>query len=237
MGKIKSIVFALALVPSALSAQVGEHRNDFAIGVSGGYTLNKVTFSPTIKQQMKGDVMFGFAGRYICEKYFTAICGVQAEVNYCNLGWQELIEDGSNNTYKRNLNYVQVPLLMQMGWGRERHGLKFVFEAGPQLGFYLDGSEQKGGGTWDVSKRPNGVVHQYESDIDNSFDYGIVAGAGVEVNTGIGHFILSGRYYYGLADIYDNSRKSVFRRSANATISAKITYLFDIVKTKDSSIK
>lgn len=235
--RFRSFVFAFLLIPSAMFAQVGEYRNDFAVGFSGGYTLNKVSFTPSIKQQQKGDVMFGFAARYICEKYFTAICGVQAEVNYCNLGWRELIEDGSNNTYRRNMNYVQVPLLMQMGWGRERRGLKFVFEAGPQLGFLLDNSEERGGGTWDVSHRPNNVVHQYGSDIDNSFDYGIVAGLGLEVNTGVGHFIVSGRYYYGLADIYDNSRKAVFRRSANATISAKVTYLFDIVKTKDKSIK
>lgn len=236
MVNLKGLLFALALVPCVANAQVGEHRNDFAIGGSIGYTMNTVSFVPAIKLSQKGDMMFGFAARYICEKYFTAICGVQAEVNMWNLGWSEIIEDGSNNTYKRNLTYVQIPLLMQMGWGRERRGMKFVFEAGPQLGYYLGGSQEKGG-AWDISHRPNNVVAQYDSDPYNKLDYGISAGLGAELSTGIGHFIVSGRYYYGLSDIFDNSKKGDFSRSANATLCAKITYLFDIVKTNNPAIK
>ncbi|MBP5477939.1 MAG: PorT family protein [Bacteroidaceae bacterium] len=237
MKSIKVLLLALALIPDALMAQVGEHRNDFAIGGSIGYTLNSVNFVPTIKQKQKGDMMFGFAARYTCEKYFTAICGVQAEVNFWNLGWEENIEDGTNNTYRRSLNYVQVPILMQMGWGRERRGMKFIFEAGPQLGYYLGGSSEKGGGVWDTSHRPNNVTFQYDNEPYNKLDYGIAAGIGAELSTAVGHFIVSGRYYYGLADIFDNSKKGVFGRSANATICAKLTYLFDIVKTKDDKIR
>lgn len=236
MIKGKSILLALMLLPSSLMAQVGSPRNDFAVGFTGGYTLNKMSFQPTIKQSMKGSPMFGFAARYTCEKYFSAICGVQAEVSYYNLGWQEVIEDGTDNTYKRNLNYVQVPLLMQMGWGRERRGLRFNFEAGPQLGWYLGGSDSRGG-NWDVSHRPNNVTHQYDNEPDNSFDYGIAVGGSVELSTVIGHFQLGGRYYYGLGDIYDNSKKGYFARSANQTIVVKLTYLFDIIKTKNDNIK
>ena len=237
MGILRGLLLILTFVPIAVNAQVGENRYDFSIGGSVGYTLNSVEFVPTVKQKLKGSMMYGFAARYVCEKYFTAICGVQAEVNMWNLGWEENIEDGTNNTYRRSLNYVQVPVLMQMGWGRERRGFKFIFEAGPQLGYYLGGSSEKGGGVWDVSHRPNNVTFQYDNEPYNKLDYGIAAGFGVELSTGVGHFIASGRYYYGLADIFDNSKKGVFSRSANATICAKLTYLFDIVKTKDDKIK
>ena len=54
------------------SAQVGELRNDFAIGVNGGYLLNRVSFNPTIKQSWKGGETFGITLRYTCEKYFSA---------------------------------------------------------------------------------------------------------------------------------------------------------------------
>lgn len=234
---ISGLVASLMLLPASVFAQVGEHRNDFSVGFSGGYTLNTVSFQPAVKLAQKGDVMFGFASRYVCEKYFTAVCAVQAEVNYWNLGWREVIADGSNNSYKRNLSYVQVPLLMQMGWGRERRGAKFVFEAGPQIGYYLSGSEEKGGAEWDVSNRPNHIVYQYDREPDNSLDYGITVGGGLEVSTAAGHFLLSGRYYYGLADIFDNSKKGVFGRSANQTLCVKLTYLFDIVRTKNDNIK
>lgn len=238
MMQIKHIIsLAFALLTSLASfSQVGEPRNEFSIGFTGGYTLNKMDFQPAIKQMMKGAPMIGFATRYICEKYFTAICGVQLEVQLNNLGWEELIEDGSGNTYKRDWYFVEVPILMQMGWGRERKGFKFLFEAGPQLGMYMFGEEHRGG-EWNTANRPNGVVYQYGKDPDNRFDYGIAAGMGVEFSSPIGHFQLQGRYYYGLGDIFDNSKRGDFGRSANQTIYAKLTYLFDIVRTKNSSIK
>lgn len=230
---ILTILYTLFGKCIEVSAQVGEHRSDFAIGGSAGWNMNRKNFVPTIKQTYLQSPLFGFAARYICEKYFTCIAGVQAEVNYNNMGWKEAIEDGSGNTYSRYLHYIQVPLLMQMGWGREVRGLKFVFMAGPQFGFLIGESESRGGDTWNTSRRPQGVTYQYDHSPDNWFDYGIAAGLGVELSTTIGHFILEGRYYYGLGDAYDNSKKGYFNRSANQTIQGKLTYLFDIVKTKN----
>ena len=109
------IAFTLCL---SLHAQVGEKRTDFAIGANAGMLMTKMDITPTIKQDFKYSPTFGFSARFICEKYFTAICGVAAEVNFANLGWKEVIEDGSGNTYSRDLTYIQVPTLMQMGWGR-----------------------------------------------------------------------------------------------------------------------
>ncbi|MCH5177780.1 MAG: PorT family protein [Prevotellaceae bacterium] len=225
------------LLSTPLAAQVGEPRSDFAIGGNAGWTLNTMNFSPTIKQNYHQAPTFGFTARYISEKYFSSICGVQIEVNFAQLGWKELIEDGSENQYSHHLNYVQLPMLMQMGWGRERRGLKFVFEAGPQIGYCFSTGETRGGGAWDISHRPNNVVYQYDHDIDRRFDYGIAVGLGLELSTAVGHFLLEGRYYYGLADTYDSSKQGYFARSANQTIIAKINYLFDLHRTKNEHIK
>ncbi len=234
MAKLLRFLYMVALSVSScyVRAQIGEHRSDFSVGVSAGYSMNKMDFQPSIKQSYKSSPTFGLSMRYVCEKYFSTVCALQIEANYVSLGWTEVIEDGTLNTYTRSLNYVQIPLLMQMGWGRERRGVKFLFEAGPQIGLYLGGSEDKGGNEWDISHRPNNVTHQYGKEPDNAFDYGITAGLGLELSTGIGHFLLEGRYYYGLGDVFDNSKKGFFGRSANQTIVAKLTYLFDITKTK-----
>lgn len=196
--------------------------------------MTKMDFNPAIKQSYKFSPTFGLSARYICEKYFTTICGVLVEVNYANLGWKELIVDGSGNTYSRDLTYVQVPVMMQLGWGYERSGCKFLFEAGPQIGYNLGSTEHRGGGTWDVSKRSNNVVEQYDETVKNKIDYGIAAGLGIELSTAIGHFLLDGRYYFGLGDTFDNSTSASFTRSAHQTITCKLTYLFDIVKTKNT---
>lgn len=225
-------ILMLFVASAAVNAQVGEHRNDFAVGVNAGVTMNTINFQPTIKQSYLISPQFGVTARYICEKYFTTICGVQVELNYATLGWKELIEDGSGNTYRRDLTYIQVPMLMQMGWGYERRGCKFLFEAGPQIGYNIGSTETYGGGEWNPSNRPNHVVGQYGMEVDNKFDYGITGGLGIEMSTGIGHFMLEARYYYGLSDVFSNSKKATFSRSANQTISARLTYLFDVVKTK-----
>ncbi|MBQ6965823.1 MAG: PorT family protein [Bacteroidaceae bacterium] len=232
--RTKQYILALLTLAAALPAhaQVGEPRRDLSIGIMAGYTINKMDFMPKIKQTMKSSPMMGIAARFVCEKYFSTICAVQMELQYNNLGWQEDIQDGSGNTYKRDWHFLEVPMLMQMGWGRERRGLKFLFEAGPQVGIYLSGKEHKGGGQWNTDNRPNGVVYQYGKDPDNKFDYGITAGIGLEYSSPVGHFLLQGRYYYGLGDLYDNSKRGDFGRSANQTISVKLTYLLDLMRTK-----
>lgn len=215
-----------------VQAQVGERRNDFAIGLNGGLTLSSMDFVPKIKQGNKISPNFGFTARYVCEKYFATICAVMMEVDYANMGWKETIDDGTGNTYERGFSYVQVPLLMQLGWGKEQKGAKFVLEAGPQFGYWFSENEKRGGGEWNTAYRPNGVTYQYDHSPDNKFEYGIAAGAGLELSTSFGHFILVGRYYYGLGDVYDNSKKGYFGRSANQAIMVKLTYLYDLVKTK-----
>lgn len=232
--RIIALAAAIAFCCSQLYAQVGEHRSDFAIGVNGGYTLNKVTFNPTIKQTMHGGTTFGVTFRYTCEKYFACYCALQAEVNYAKLGWKELIET-STDTYERDMDYIQVPFFARLALGRERGGFQGFLLLGPQIGFCFNDKEYKGGewSDYTLSRRPNGIVQQYGLEIDNRFEYGIAGGLGAEVSTKSGHrFAIEGRYFYGLSDIFSNSKKDPFGKSNNGTIFAKVSYLFDVIKTK-----
>lgn len=223
------IVVLLASISYQGMAQVSQYRSNFSLGVGGGLNFNTVAFSPSIKQGTHQGINAGIAARYICEKYFAMICGVQVEVNLSQRGWKEKIEDGTGNTYQRTLNYVEIPFLAHLAFGPER-GVRFFINAGPQIGLYLSDKEEMGGDPWNPSYRPGGVTHQYGKAPDNSFDYGIAGGLGLEVRTGAGNFLAEGRYYYGLSDIYGNSKRDYFSRSGNSTIGARITYFFDITK-------
>ena len=111
-------------------------------------------------------------------------------------------------------------------FGKDK-GVQFFVNLGPQIGLLLNESEKRKG-TWETANRaPN---EQYGKWVENKFDYGIVGGGGIEVRTKAGNFLLEGRYYFGLADFYNSTKKDYFSRSANSTITAKITYLFDIKK-------
>lgn len=217
------------LLGTASFAQVGELRSNLAVGFNGGYNLSKVDFSPTIKQNLHPGLTGGLTLRYTTEKYFSLICAAQLEVNFAQRGWSEIIDDGSNNTYSRTTNYVEIPFLAHIGWGKEDRGLQFFINAGPQLGLYLSDSEHVGE-SWDVSNRPNNIIEQYGKEIENTLEYGIAGGAGLELKTGIGNFIIEGRYFFGLSDMFGNSKADPFGRSANTTITAKISYLIDITK-------
>ena len=46
-----------------------------------------------------------------------------------------------------------------------------------------------------------------------------------------GHFLLEGRYYYGLGNIYGDTKRDYFAKSNLGAIIIKMSYLFDIAKT------
>lgn len=222
---IISILLVLFSLPAM--AQVGEMRSNFAVGVNGGININSVSFTPTIKQGSLMGITGGLTARYISEKYFAMICGIQMELNYSQHGWKEKYEE-STDSYSRTMDYIEIPLLAHLAFGRDR-GMQFFLNLGPQIGFLLNETEkyEYTGEEWDPNTR---VKEQYGKMAENKFDYGIVGGAGVELRTKAGNFLVEGRYYFALSDFYGNAKKDYFSRSAHSTIQAKVTYLFDISK-------
>ena len=233
------LAIAFLALPALLSAQVGSARRAMALGINGGVVLNTVGFDPTVKQTMHLGPTFGLTFRMTSEKYFKSLCALQIELNYAQLGWKEEVLNGNGeplpDTYSRNMNYLQLPFLARMGWGKEKNGVLGFILAGPQVGYCFSEASQRSS-TWTLDAatglpdRPNGLCAQYDLGVQRRIDYGITAGAGLELSTKIGHFILEGRYYYGLGDFYNNAKKDVFGRSNNNTIAVKFTYLFDVRK-------
>lgn len=243
---ILCIISLLMLFPLSSLAQVGEHRNDLSIGVNGGYMLSNVGFVPKVNQTFHGGYTGGLSLRYVCEKYFNSICSIYAELNYAQMGWKEDILDREDHpvineetqqaeSFSRTLNYVQLPIFARLGWGREQKGVQFFFQAGPQLGYYLSDKVTKNfeldkRNSW---KRANDEVHQDTMAVENKLDYGIAAGIGMEYSfPKLGHFMLEARYYYGLGNIYKDTKRDYFGKSNNSSIIVKLTYLFDLKKTK-----
>lgn len=248
------VLCLFVLLPFTASAQVGEYRTDLAVGFSGGYVSSNVGFVPEVPQSRLGGMTAGLTVRYTCEKYFKSICSLQAEVNITQTGWKEDIRDLDGNKvfyksdptksdalrYERRMTYLQIPLLARMGWGRERKGLQGYIVLGPQIGTFL-GESVKSNLVKDAetqTQRSSKVVAQDSLPIQRKFDYGIVVGAGMEVSMKkVGHFMVEGRYYYGLGDFFNNTKSDFFGRSNFGQIVVKATWLFDIIRTKNDKIK
>ena len=251
--KQKLLFYILVCCMSATTAkaQIGEHRDEFAVGVSGGYIMSSINFQPEVTQRQLGGTIGGVTFRYTTEKYFSSVCAIVGEVNYAQIGWKQKILDlqdqpvinsvtGMAEEYQRRINYIQVPILARLGWGRERKGMQFFFQAGPQIGFFLN---EKTEANYDLSQRnlsdrTSKVVNQETMPVENKFDYGITGGIGLEYSHPvIGHFMVEARYYYGLGNIYGNTKRDYFGRSNFSNIVIKASYLFDIAKTKNNKIK
>ena len=236
----------LSIVPVAMTAQIGEHRNDLAIGFNGGLNMSSVSFTPKVSQAKLNGITGGLSVRYVCEKYFSTVCSLYGEINYSQMGWKEDIVDindmpvintatGLPEEYSRTVNYIQVPLMAHLAWGREQKGFAFFVNLGPQFGIYMSESTKTNLDFSDrnAADRVNPVCAQDTMAVENKFDYGIAAGAGIEFShPKVGHFLLEGRYYYGLGNIYGDSKRDYFGSSNFGTITVKLAYLFDIVRTR-----
>ena len=121
----KHLLFLFLLLSASVHAQVGEHRNDLAVGVNGGYVLSNVSFVPSVPQGLHGGITGGFSVRYTCEKYFKSICALYAEVNYAKIGWKEEILDINDKPvinphtqleeeFKNTINYIQIPVMAHL---------------------------------------------------------------------------------------------------------------------------
>ena len=232
--KKQSVIALLSIlclsVGLPVRAQLQDPRHNLAIGINGGVNLSSVSFEPSIKQKTFITPSVGVTVRYISERYFKILCGIQGEINYSQRGWKENIDDGTGDTYQRTMNYIEVPLMAHLGFGKDKgNGARFVLNIGPQIGFLL-GENEKQSASWHPEDRPNGVIWQYGKMAEMKFDYGIVGGGGLEVRTGIGSFLLEARYYFGLSDFYHSTKKDPFSRSAHSYIAGRLTYLFDIKK-------
>ena len=244
--KTVALLAVLLMASTTIRAQIGDHRNDLAIGFNGGFIMSSIGFTPKVTQGTHTGPTAGLSMRYTCEKYFKTICSISAEVNYARIGWKESIltvndepvingVTGLPEAYQRDINYIQVPIFAHLAWGRERKGVQFFFKLGPQFGYMLNESTKTNFKFKEanLADRANYTCAQDTMAVENKFDFGIAAGVGMEYSIPkVGHFLLEGRYYYGLGNIYGDSKRDYFAKSNHSNIVVKLSYLFDITRTK-----
>lgn len=254
MTRIKfAFLLAALLLCATSSAQIGERRSELAIGAGAGYVMSNVGFTPDVPQKNLAGMTIGLSVRYTSEKYFKSVCALVGELNIVQGGWREDIltvdntpvvnpQTGIAEEYQRRLTYLQMPVMMRLGWGRERKGFQFYFQAGPQIGYLLGDKATRNFAhaerNWNDRVGPMRDAAMDSMSIERKFDYGITAALGLEFShRRLGHFMVEGRYYYGLGDIFNNSKRDYFGRSNNNMIVVKLSWLYDIKKTDNPKIK
>lgn len=200
---------------------------EWNIGVGFGPTLSSVDIkdwrNSGVDTKTWNQYHGGIAIRYMSERHL----GIIAELNYAQVGWQQDFKDleRPDFSHSRQLTYLDLPVLTHIYFGNK---VRFIFNLGPKISYMIGQKEKMSKALEDYlasgEMSPNMITHQYYRKAETKFDYGIIAGTGIEIRTGVGNFALEGRYYFGLGDIYKNSKADYFARSANRVISAKLTY-------------
>ena len=208
--KIRITVLALCLVATISLFAQKPYPKEHSFGITGGVDLSKMNFTPSIPQDMKMGYTMGVTWRYVEEKFF----GVQAELHLTQRGWKDKLENYPELYYDRTLNYIEIPVLSHIFFGNNR--VKGFVNLGPKIAYYIGGKTHTNitNQLDDTSYRTD---HYYE-EIKHKFDYGITAGGGIELRFGRQSFLVEGRYYFGLGDIFPNEKKDVFEASSNQSI-------------------
>lgn len=221
------LVAALATVGHARAQR--EYDPHFWIGGRAGITLSRMEFAPPIDQSMLRASTVAISFRYIEEKLF----GLVGELAVTQRGWREDFGDNYRDMfhYDRTLTYIELPVMAHIYFGSRK--VKCFFNAGPSVS-YMVGDKIKADFDYrnpqDVEDFPYHYRHteQLSMDISNKFDYGIQAGAGVEMFFGRQSVYLEGRYYYGLGSIFPSHKSDTFTASRGTSIIVSFGYYFKV---------
>lgn len=205
----------LLALSTLIMAQPRLRRPEIYVGGHAGVMASTVLFNPRFDGMdilksplsVNGGLVFRYAGH--------KVCAIQAEINYMQRGWREV---GTDVDYRRQLDYIEVPLLMHLYFGK-KHFRGFL-NLGPQIGYCFR----------DVSYgTPNPLyAHQYEK-IDKPFDWGVAGGLGVYYRTNkIGLFQLEARMNYSFGGVFGTSKIDYFTSASPVNLSVNFAYLWEI---------
>jgi len=225
MRKVVYLIFSIVFYGIGVQSQNTFHY-EWAIGASGGIGFARTSFSPRVSENLLFGLNGGITARWITEKNL----GLQLEINLKQQGWSEdfsQIEDMpiNNPVYKRRMTYIDIPLFTHIYFGGEK--VRFFVNLGPQIGFFLHESTNENLNGYIIPNKPNA---QHTLPVEKKIEWGLGGGPGLELRSGVGFFLLEGRYYYGLSDFYGTRQGDAFSKASNQLIGVKITYLIPLNK-------
>ncbi|MBR4619759.1 MAG: PorT family protein [Salinivirgaceae bacterium] len=185
-----------------------------SVGVRAGYGAFGANFEPpalTGNQVPLYEPSFGIVGIFNDKSN----AGIQVEVNYTVKGWRDRDKDDSNIEYKRELTYIEVPMMTHFELGRSWFRIYGVL--GPYVAFKQ--SEKETARNFDayIAGNPYDLYNQKA----RSIDFGNKAGLGFRINFG--------QRFSAFADVrYDlqlAGGQNIFKKQPNGIQASRLTEL------------
>lgn len=224
MNLRRALFSAVAVISLAASAQ-RMYSPDFSLGARVGATLSNMAWQPTVRQKMTPGATLGITARYTEEKYF----GLVADLNITQRGWEEKFPDNPEFSYRRQFTYLQLPVMTHIYFGS--HKFRGFVNLGPSVGYMIADKITSNFNYEDVESVqgfPSGrYTDQLTLPVYRKIDYGIIGGIGGELRVKRKHsFIIEGRFYYGIANVFSSQRGDTFGASRTMSIEITAAYMF-----------
>ena len=222
---MRHFALILALLTTLLATSQVHYQGTIAVGGKAGATLSRVNFNPSVEQTMLPGMTAGVMFRYIEEKHF----GLIAELNMTQRGWKEVFKD-ADYKYSHQFTYLELPIMTHIFFGNQR--VKGFFNLGPEINVMLGDGTKSNFAYQDAAGMDYFIndprhIEQMTMKVKNRLDYGICAGAGMELNLNPKHSVLlEGRFYYGLTDVFPNHKTDTFSGSNSMTIMVTLGYFY-----------
>ena len=214
------IVLLLLLVSLMSMAQPRLRTPEIYVGAHAGVMASTMLFRPNVAKidimqsplTMNGGLVF----RYAAHK----VCAIQVEANYMQRGWREQIALGTGSImdYTRQLDYIEIPLLMHLYFGKQR--FRGFINLGPQIGYCIR----------DIATQlPSTITSPQYQPIEKPFDWGLAGGLGCYYRTKkIGLFQLEARFNFSMGTTYNDRKVDYFSQSNAMNLSLNLAYLWEI---------
>lgn len=141
--------------------------------------------------------------------------GIQMEVNYAIKGWREQDKDSSHFNYRRELTYLEVPIMTHFELGRSWFRIYGV--VGPYIAFKRNESTTANNYDSYIAYNPYDMYNQKVRDID----FGNKAGLGFRINIG--------QHFSAFADVrYDlqlAGSQNIFKKQPKGIQASRLTEL------------
>lgn len=213
----------VAALCSGLAAPVAAQMGSgLELGIKGGPTFSTVSVDDDEGADFSNRTAFG-VGAFLRIPLGSMIA-FQPELLYVGKGTKATGDDLEDVELGLELNYIEIPLLIQVPFGAGQGATPYLF-GGASLAFET-------GCTFSLESEDVSLDVDCdegdEQDLElerKKFDYGAVIGAGLRLPAGSGVFHIEGRYTLGLANLDDsgNSDDSFKNRSAAAYVGYSIS--------------
>ena len=212
---VRLLLVLIVLFCSFLSQAQEKDSVSYFLGLKGGANFSTVDFS-SFGPDPSTEIKAGFQSGIIFKRIGRPHLGIQIELNYIRKGWETILSEENSSVYE--VYYLEMPLMSHAYIGQGK-GKVFI-----NLGMYVN--------TWLNGTVTNITANEristeldFDEEVYNQYDYGIVGGVGLSRDFNFGTLQLEGRYQFGLGNVY---KPVVFNREfTRYTVYAiNLNYLF-----------